>query len=374
MQNNGRSMEQNDNNLEMGLFGTGNELELDLNFETTPEEIIEGEPAIEGEGTPPVEKSNPSDGGDPQETVAEEGVGIEEGKSEESSPNLYNSLAAVLKEQGLLSTSKENSITDVESFTSAFKEEIKQSEYADLSKSQRDYLDAVRDGVTTERFQEQREENINLEKITTEDIEGNAELRRRIIYQDLVNQGLTDESAIKYTNMSVENGTDVDEASKALPNIKEYNKLQYDKEVADLKKGAIDKQKRVEKEKKALKDAIMSPEDIFEGYKVTNNFKDAVYKDMNTVVGYNNDGSPENKLMQYRRENPVDFDAKLYYLFSLTNGFKNLTRFQDNGTSSAVSNLESILKGSQFAPSSGQPSFIEDPESYSSGFGDEIVM
>jgi len=367
-------MEQNDNNLEMGLFGTGNELELDLNFETTPEEIIEGEPAIEGEGTPPVEKSNPSDGGDPQETVAEEGVGIEEGKSEESSPNLYNSLAAVLKEQGLLSTSKENSITDVESFTSAFKEEIKQSEYADLSKSQRDYLDAVRDGVTTERFQEQREENINLEKITTEDIEGNAELRRRIIYQDLVNQGLTDESAIKYTNMSVENGTDVDEASKALPNIKEYNKLQYDKEVADLKKGAIDKQKRVEKEKKALKDAIMSPEDIFEGYKVTNNFKDAVYKDMNTVVGYNNDGSPENKLMQYRRENPVDFDAKLYYLFSLTNGFKNLTRFQDNGTSSAVSNLESILKGSQFAPSSGQPSFIEDPESYSSGFGDEIVM
>lgn len=379
-------MEKN-NELDMGLFGSGNELEIDLNFDQ--QDLIEDledktgdNPNLaptgdseDGEGTSnPEEQNNPSDEAEPQETVAKEGGDESGDESDKSSPNIYNSLAAVLKEQGLLSTTENSSITDADELVSAFKEEIKKSEYADLSKEQREYLDAIRDGVPSEMYNQHRSEEVNLEKITTDDIESNAELRRRIIYQDLVNQGLSEDNAIKFTNRSVENGSDLEDAQGALPNIKAYNKAQYDKEVATIKQQTLDKQKEVEKGKKALKDAIMDPETIFDSYKPTANFKESVYKNMNTVVGYNDTGAPENALMKYRRENPVEFDAKLYYLFSLTNGFNDLNKFKESGTSSAVNDLERTLMNSQFAPSGGKPSFIEDPNSYSSGFGDEIVI
>ena len=373
-------MENNENDLGMGLFGSGNELELDFNFNSVvPDEQKTGEPddsdKTEGKVDDPETKDKLSDGDSPQEKVAKDGGAIDKGdESENSSPNLYNSLAATLKEQGLLSTTDESSINDAEELAKAFKKEIKQSEYADLNEGQREFLDAIREGVPLERFQEHKNDETNLAQITIEDITNDEELRRRIIYQDLVNQGLAEESALKFTERSVSNGTDIEDAESALPKIKEHNNLKYEQEKEATKADVIANQKKVEEEKQALKDAIMSPKNIFEGYNATENFKDTVFKDMNTVIGYTEEGTPENKLMKYRRENPVDFDAKLYYLFTLTNEFQNVQRFQENSTSSAVSNLERAMQQSHFAPTGGQPGFIQDPNSYSSGFGDEIVL
>lgn len=62
---------------------------------------------------------------------------------------------------------------------------------------------------------------------------------------------------------------------------------------------------------------------------------------MNDVVSKNPyTGELENKLMKSRREDPLNFDLKLYYLYELTNGFSSFKNIVNNTKSKAVKDLE----------------------------------
>ena len=368
-------MENNNDGLDMNLFGEGNKLELD--FGDYGDDVVQDVDPPLPTGEDLDEDINPSDGSEgSQEIVAEDGADDEGGddSGDVSSPSIYHDLAAVLKEQGLLSDTEKTKIDSVDDLVSAFREEIKKSEYADLSDTQKEYLDAIRSGIPQEKYVEHKQEELALNNITSESIEEDAELRRRIILQDLVNQGLADDLAVKFTERSINDGADVEDAIAAIERIKAFNKAKYEESLKEAKAAKLAEQKKIEKKNEDLKNAIMSPDIVFGSYKPTEGTKEAVFKEMNTVVAQGQDGTPYNKLMKYRADNPIEFDAKLYYLFHLTNGFQDLKRFEKSGTSSAVSNLEKRLRsGSGFSPSGGQPSYF-DNQSYSSGFGDELVL
>ena len=92
---------------------------------------------------------------------------------------------------------------------------------------------------------------------------------------------------------------------------------------------------------------------------------------MTKIVGKSPDGNSENALMKQRREDPVDFDTKLYYLYELTKGFKDFSKFTASAKSSAIQDMERALQNNSIN-NSETPGFLQDNESYSDGLGAEI--
>ena len=99
-----------------------------------------------------------------------------------------------------------------------------------------------------------------------------------------------------------------------------------------------------------------------------------VYEEMvKTVSTDPNTGIPENALMKFQRENPVEYSHKLYYLFKVTNGFTDGEYFKGKKTSKSVKELETALRQSTHVSGGGNPSFADDGESHSLDIG-ELVL
>jgi hypothetical protein len=90
------------------------------------------------------------------------------------------------------------------------------------------------------------------------------------------------------------------------------------------------------------------------------------------VVGKSPEGIMENQLMKDRRENPVDFDTKMYYLYEITKGFKDFSKIVSKSESTAIKRLEGELRKTKFQDN-GTPAYLSDPESYG-GVGSELVI
>ena len=94
---------------------------------------------------------------------------------------------------------------------------------------------------------------------------------------------------------------------------------------------------------------------------------------MTEVVSKNPEtGEMQNKFMQSRSLNPIEFDTKMYYLYELTNGFTDMSSISKTVTSKAVKNLEKVLRKTRFEDN-GTPGYLQDPDSYG-GIGSELVL
>ena len=76
--------------------------------------------------------------------------------------------------------------------------------------------------------------------------------------------------------------------------------------------------------------------------------------------------------MRDRRENPIEFDTKLYALYELTKGFKDFSKFNSTIKSKVANDFETILRKNSKFEDSGTPSYLADSESYD-GLGLELV-
>src|SRR5690606_31615938 len=121
-----------------------------------------------------------------------------------------------------------------------------------------------------------------------------------------------------------------------------------------------------------LKNAIYNKDEIINGMKLNKTVKDRVYNAITKIVARNENGIAENQLMKDRRENPIEFDTKLYYLYELTNGFKDFSKIVSKSESKATATLEEQLRKNKFTGSE-RPTYMEDPESYG-GLGTELVL
>lgn len=367
-----------DDNLDftMDMFDDNFEIFMDDVDPTDDEDVEEQEHQEDTEGDD-IEEDNLSEDDNPEGVAEEEDEGDEESdvNDDESSPNVYNSLAGVLFEQGLLPSFKDklDSIKTIDDLTKAFKEEIKSNEFTDLSADQKEFLESIRDGVSQEHFLKYKENEQILNSITEDAVEEDVDLRKNLIYQDFINTGLTQERAIRLTEASIKSGSDVEDAIEALKNLKLYEKQKFE----------IEKQSRVEEKKKVadlnikrdetIKKTIKEKKDLFKGLDIPDGVRETTLKTMTTVVGIDEKGKPENKLIKYRRENPEEFDAKLYLLFEMTNGFSDLSKIKASSSSKAIRELEDNIRKSNFIEKGGQPDFLKKSDQYFR-FGDELVL
>jgi hypothetical protein len=349
---------EDDNELGMGLF-EGNQ-ELNFNFaipedDNTDEE--ENDENTDVEDTTLENNNHVED--ESSEEVDEEDVEDEGGEGSESSSNLYSSLAAFVHEQGLL-PSLDIDLKDIKSaddFASVFNKELDIQAELRLN----DYLanlDLNKIGAAKKDIQD-------LSTINSDSLKNDIDLAKRIIYDDYLNQGLDEKKINRMMNRLIDLGEDaiLEDASESLESLKEFKAREIEKETNSYKERLEAEKVNQAKLDEQMKKTIYESKDLISGLKPNKSLQDKVYKSINDIVGKSPDGTFENKFMKERRENPLEFEIRMYHFYELTNGFKDLSKISTNAKSSAVKDLEKIARQTKLKDN-GTPLWQQDANTY----------
>ncbi len=368
-----------DDNLEMDLFG---DQSIELNFDglgmnhETSEDQDESEENNDDSQESNNETNNQSEDQNSDSEDVAEGDDQDEGSEGDDSPNLFSSVATVLQEQGLLPSLDihENKIETVEDLANAMKVEAENlAKSTIIEKIGEEGYDYINKGISVDEYNAYKATSDTLNAITEDSLSNDIELSKKVIYQDYINSGISEVKANKLIDRLADLGEDsiLEDAKESLTNIKDFNKAEIDKQAEDIKvqNDLIEKQ-QAESEKQ-LKKSVYDTKELIKGQPLNKGIQDKVYNSMTKIVSKSPTGDSENALMKQRREDPVDFDTKLYYLYELTNGFKDFSKFTASAKSSAVQDMERAFKNNSINNAEA-PSFIQDVESYSDGLGAEL--
>jgi len=364
-----------ENEFEMDLFGDSN---YDLNYEDNPFESFTEEQTEDTDNDKSQDDNtddqsdnndNNLDEDESSEEVGEDEVGDEGEGESNNSPNLYSSLFSVLHEEGLLPSLDPTSV-EVKTpadLAEAFKKEI--DVQADLR------LYKYLENIDVNQIAQSKAQLNDLSEINEDYLKDNLDIAKEIIKQDYLNQGLPEAKVNRLLNKTIDLGEEMvlEEALESLESLKVFNQRKIEQEQIAYKERLVQEQKDNEALQNKIKDSLYNSKSFIEGLPVNKAIQDRVYKAMNDVVSKDpTTGEMENELMKSRRENPLEFDLKLYYLYTLTNGFKNFNNIVSNTKSKVIKDLETAIRRTP-VKDNGIPSFLQDSNSYS-GMGDELVL
>ena len=287
----------------------------------------------------------------------------------DSSPNLYSSISNVLFEQGIIpSLESSDSIKTAEDFVEVFKKEI------DTQANQR--LETYLDNLDLNAIASSRKAQVELDAIDEDYLKDNLEVAKDIIYRDYLNQGLSEDRARKMLRKTIDLGEDtiIEDAIESTASLKEYEKRFEEQEKLKYKESLAAQAAEQDKINLSIKNTIYNSKEVITGIPNTKALQEKVFRSMTEVIAKDpTTGEMQNKFMQTRSANPIEFDTKMYYLFELTNGFTDLSGISKTVNSKAVKNLENVLRKTKFEDN-GTPGFLTDPNSYNSGYGSELVL
>lgn len=314
-----------------------------------------------------------------QEDVVKKDAQGEEGDDDQNgdSPNVFSSFANVLNEQGLLPSLDSNAkIETIEDLTEVFKTELNnQAKDYIVEKIGEDGFEALEKGITLAEYQQYQNGVDTLNSIDPDALAENIELSKRIILQDYIAQGLSEDKAYRFLEKTIELGDEaiIEDAKASLDSLKQIQEVKLEQAKEARNAELIAEQKKQEKIDNDLKNSIYNAKEIIQDLPMTKAMKEKVYKSITNIVSKSPDGVPENRLMKHRRENPIEFDKKLYYLYELTNQFTDFSALVSKSKSKAANDFEKVLRANKSQINNDQPGFVSDPESYG-GIGDELII
>lgn len=361
-----------DENLDMSIFGENDDFEF--NYDFTPEVDDENEnddsqnDDIDNKSVDGDEDDQGEVDSDDEQDEGEENDGADDNDGDSSS-NLYSSVAAVLHEQGLLPSLdiENNKITSVDDFVEAFKAEQMNQAKAMAE----DYLA----NLDIDSIAKSKAEINDLNSITEDSLRDNLEQAKQIVYQDYLNQGLDETKVNRLLNRLIDLGEDaiLDEAKDSLESLKEFNARKIEAEKESYEKRLEEQKVEQAKIDAEIKKNIFERKDLLKGYNLNKAVQEKIYKSMNDIVGKSPDGIYENRFMRERRMNPIEFESRMYAVYELTDGFTDFSKITNKGKSSAVNDLEKIIKKGAFKDT-GSPTWMSDKNSYDIGIGDELNL
>lgn len=272
--------------------------------------------------------------GTPESVGSEEhqkGEDTDSAKKPGSSPNnnnFYSSIAKALKEDGVfpdLDDETADNIKEAEDFAEAIEKQIQLK----FDERQKRIDDALNAGVDDSVIRQYENTIAYLDKITEESLsaedENGENLRKQLIYQDLLNRGYSKEEAQEELKDIFDNGTDVRKAKRALASNKDFFKSSYQKLVDEAKEETEKEEKERKQQAAELKKSILEDKEVFgelqldkaTRQKIFDNVSKPIYKDKET-------GELYTALQRYEMENRTEFLKNVGLLFTLTDGFKNL--------------------------------------------------
>lgn len=272
---------------------------------------------------------------EPSEEVGQEENEIDETeddavtqKSDGSSPKkFYSSIASALKDDGIFPDFTDEELNAVES-PEDFAELFEKALSARMDERMKRIDSALGNGADPSQVKMYEQTLSYLSSITEEaisdDSDGGENLRKQLIYNDLINRGYSQEKAAREIEKSFKSGSDIDDAKDALSALNNFYQNGYAQLQKDAKakaEAAREEQKQnAEKFRKMVLDDEISIGDSKLDKKTRQRVFDAVskpvYKDPDT-------GQLLTQVQKFQKENPLEFLKQIGMWFVLTDGGKN---------------------------------------------------
>lgn len=285
------------------------------------------------------------------------------------STDFYSSIATACKEEGIFPDLEDDTLTSIKT-ADDFKEAMNKQVQAMLDDRQKRINEALEYGVETDDVKKYEQALSYLESLKDDDVKDESDkgvnLRRTLLFNDYLNRGFSQERAQKYTQRSFDQGTDVEDALEAKNSNKDFYNTQYSKLIDEAKaqseEGIAEENRRAE----SIKKSILETEEPFEGIKIDKITRQKIFDLITKPVYKDKDGSVYTALQKAQRDDEEGFIKKLGYIYTLTDGFKNLdslvkTKVQKE-TKRGFQKIEQALR---------TPSYTGEPKFASGVSGDE---
>jgi hypothetical protein len=353
-----------------GAHESGDDSKNPESDEEKTTEVVDSETLFEEENSKPE-----SVGSEKNKEVREKEDTIPDESGGTSPKNFYSSIANAAAEDGVFPNLDDETIkkvNDAESFSELFDLEIN----ARLNDAQRRIKKALEDGVEPTDIKKYENTLNYIASITdaniAEESEKGEQLRRNLIYQDFLNKGYSPEKAQKFTERTIDAGTDVEDAKEALQSNKEYFQGAYNKLLREAEEEAQAEREERQQQAARLKDSILKDKNLFGDIELSadvrkkafDNISKPIYRDPET-------GEYFTALQKYEMENRADFLKYTGLVYTLTNGFKDFDSFTKGNVKKEVRKglreLEQTLNNTS-RNTNGSLKMVtgvqDDPESY----------
>ena len=311
-------------------------------FEETENPETE-EPEVEEPGNEETEEEPVEDPEAEEVEVPEEvdgGKNIEKGEENRnrgtgSSPSVYPSIARALKKDGIFPDFDDTELdaaTTPEAFAELLEKAVDARVQSQSDERTNRVYEALKNGVQPDAARNFEATIEYLESIDDTAIEDGSDdgeaLRRKLIFNDLLRRGYSEEKARREVEKSFKSESDVDDAKDALEALTAHWKGEYDKIRREAKERAENARKeqkqQIDKFKKMLLEDEVKLGETTLDKKACQRAYDAVmtpsYKDPDT-------GNYLTEVQKFQKENPLEFMKQLGLWYTLTEGGKNLDGF-----------------------------------------------
>lgn len=284
---------------------------------------------------------NPQDDEELKKPVTHNDLKAPSSDDDSSHSNTLYTLAKHLKEEGVLYLDEDlEKVESLEDLKALIKKSNENAKFAGLNDSQKRYQEALKSGIPVRDYEQIEKQIQTFQSINPKDIETNENLRFEINVLDLIEKGIAQDKAMKLGKLALQDETNIEDAKEALKNLIESRKNKFQ----ELLKEANNK---TEVGLNQIKDSLYSKKELLE-MPLNDITKNKLFDLITTKVETSEDGTPLNKLQKWQKENPVESQILMNYMFMITNEGKDLGIIKKSTSSTAAKELEKKLKSMSF--------------------------
>lgn len=287
-------------------------------------EVVDPETLFEEETPESVGSGKDKEG--KEDTVTDEG-------SDGTSPNnnFYSSIANALAVDGIFPNLDDETVkkaVDAETFSDLIEAEVN----ARFDEKQQRIAKALENGVEPTDIKKYESTLDYINKITdaaiAEESEKGEQLRYNLIYQDFLNKGMSADKAKKYTDRTINAGTDVEDAKEALQSNKEYFSGEYNRLLQEAQQQADEDKAEKSKQAKQLQTSLLKDKNLFGDMEISNDIRKKAFEIVSKPVYRDPEtGDYLTALQKYEIEHKADFLKYTGLIFAMTKGFKDFDSF-----------------------------------------------
>jgi len=261
-----------------------------------------------------------------------------------SSQDTFTSLASALIESGAFSSLSDEDVSeikDVPTLLESLGKQIKQSELSDLNENQKQYLEALRNGVPQDSFVAKKSTADQYKKIENTTIQDSPDLAKELIRRSFIIKGFDEKTAENYASLSAKSDTFYNDAFSAKNALVAHEEAEFK---IELDKAKLDNATKVEDEQKklaALKSKLEEESEILKGVKVTTATRTKIFNSMTSPTSMD-DGAPLNEVMASYKDDQ-EYKVRLHALHVVTKGFTDFSKLVGSGKKAAINSLEKVL-------------------------------
>jgi hypothetical protein len=143
-----------------------------------------------------------------------------------------------------------------------------------------------------------------------------------------VNKGYSPEKAQKFTERTIDAGTDIEDAREALQSNKEFFQGAYNKLLQEAQQRADAERAERTKQADKLKDSIMKDKQLFGDMELSSDFRKKVFENISKPIYKDPEtGQYLTAIQKFETEHPGEFLKFAGLFYTLTDGFKDFKSF-----------------------------------------------